>query len=399
MHDITLDGQALADLFPTTFSAQPPECAAFIDLDRQSLHRRLKHLAGRARCRTIDSTPGVELLRRRGFHERNIVPYAHTPFDTRWLYLGSPSDYTLQAAAGSSWIVIAQEGPTFVRRLVLRDGGPRLLLPIYTVRSEPGAAPGFLTKTPNLTREARQFLLRLGAGETELFHHAVAMLAGRGEARERTPLPRSREKLAESALLGYRVCRLFGPDEKALAPALEPELRLLGVPARTGREARMLRGNALQIDEHWLADSRIAVRDYSGEELLAVGDFARSNGLTADHALELLGEQTCDVYLNDKAFWRNVPMNVWNFTSAGATPLRAWIAARTISGLGRPLSRDEAGYFASVIRRIAALLLLEPALRQNAQSMEMHRIDSPARLDFFRPLPHSDRDRRQRFER
>jgi hypothetical protein len=397
MHDIALTGPALADLFPTTFSAQPPECPAFIDLDRQRLHRRLKHLAGRARCRGIDSTPGVDLLRRRGFHERNIVPYAHTPFDTRWLYLSRRSDYTLQAAAGNSWIVIAQEGPTFVRQLALRDGGPRLLLPLYTVHSELAATPGVPTKTPNLSREARQFLLRIGAGETELFHHAVAMLAGRGEDRERTPLPRSRETLAESALLGYRVCRLFGPDEKALTPALEPELRL-GVPARTGREARMLRGNALQIDDRWLADSRIAVRDYSGEELSAIDDFARGHSLTTDHALELLGDKTCDIYLNDKAFWRNVPMNVWTFSHAGSPPLRSWIAARTISDLGRPLNRDEAGHVAGVIRRIATLLLLQPALRRNAQSVDS-REESPPRLDFFRPLPHSDLDRRQRFER
>jgi hypothetical protein len=45
--------------------------------------------------------------------------------------------------------------------------------------------------------------------------------------------------------------------------------------------------------------------------------------------------------------------------------MKKWLSYRERSLLGRDLRADEARYFTEMVRRIAALLLLEPALDDN----------------------------------
>ena len=85
-----------------------------------------------------------------------------------------------------------------------------------------------------------------------------------------------------------------------------------------------------------------------------------------NEALAILGDQTCDVYLNEKALWRNVPMNVWRYTHRGVPLLQAWLRDRHSGTLGRGLLREEVTHFSMAVRRITALLLLQPALAKNA---------------------------------
>ncbi len=40
--------------------------------------------------------------------------------------------------------------------------------------------------------------------------------------------------------------------------------------------------------------------------------------MTCEQALECLAESTSDVYLNDVAYWSNVPEKVWQFTLGGS---------------------------------------------------------------------------------
>jgi hypothetical protein len=76
----------------------------------------------------------------------------------------------------------------------------------------------------------------------------------------------------------------------------------------------------------------------------------------------LLGETCVDVYLNGATFWSAIPINVWNYTLGGYQVLKKWLSYREFTLLGRPLHEDESKYFAQVVRRIAAILLLGPAL-------------------------------------
>jgi hypothetical protein len=76
----------------------------------------------------------------------------------------------------------------------------------------------------------------------------------------------------------------------------------------------------------------------------------------------LLGSRCIDVYLNGASLWSAVPINVWNYTLGGYQVLKKWLSYREQPLLGRPLREDEARYFAQVVRRITAILLLGPAL-------------------------------------
>ena len=71
----------------------------------------------------------------------------------------------------------------------------------------------------------------------------------------------------------------------------------------------------------------------------------------------LLGTSTFDVYLNDKAFWTNVPSRVWDYTIGGYQAVKKWLGYREASVLGRTLTVDEARHVTSTARRIAGLLL------------------------------------------
>jgi hypothetical protein len=87
-----------------------------------------------------------------------------------------------------------------------------------------------------------------------------------------------------------------------------------------------------------------------------------------DDTLTLLGETCVDVYLNGDAWWAAVPMNVWNYTLGGYQVLKKWLSYREFTAeptsplLHRALRPEEAAYFAQVVRRIAAILLLGPQL-------------------------------------
>ena len=84
----------------------------------------------------------------------------------------------------------------------------------------------------------------------------------------------------------------------------------------------------------------------------------------------LIGEHTCDVYLNNLAYWKNVPARVWEFTIGGYQVIKKWLSYREREILGRSLRMDEARAVTDIARRIAAILLLEPALDANYQAVK-----------------------------
>src|SRR5882672_4329352 len=56
----------------------------------------------------------------------------------------------------------------------------------------------------------------------------------------------------------------------------------------------------------------------------------------------LLGETTYDVYLNDVAYWKNIPARVWDYTIGRYQVIKKWLSYRELELLSRPLSPDEA---------------------------------------------------------
>ena len=99
-----------------------------------------------------------------------------------------------------------------------------------------------------------------------------------------------------------------------------------------------------------------------------LGDMAARRGTgTAwpETTYSLLGETTLDVYLNDSAYWSNIPVRVWRYRLGGYQVVKKWLSYRERPVLGRPLRDEEVLYVQEMARRIAAILLMGPALDAN----------------------------------
>ena len=76
-----------------------------------------------------------------------------------------------------------------------------------------------------------------------------------------------------------------------------------------------------------------------------------------DSVLPTFGEATFDVYLNARAFWRNVPAAVWGYKLGGYQVLKKWLSYRERAILDRPLKPEEVQHFTDTARRIGGILL------------------------------------------
>ena len=75
-------------------------------------------------------------------------------------------------------------------------------------------------------------------------------------------------------------------------------------------------------------------------------------------AVSTLGDTTFDVYLNGRAYWRNVPSAVWGYKLGGYQVLKKWLSYREQPVLGRALKPEEVQHFTDTARRIGAVLVL-----------------------------------------
>ena len=95
-----------------------------------------------------------------------------------------------------------------------------------------------------------------------------------------------------------------------------------------------------------------------------------SLGRPTDRAVALLGETCFDVYLNDVAYWRCVPASVWRYTIGGYQVIKKWLSYRERALLGRDLKPEDARYVTEMVRRIAALVLMQPELDANYERVK-----------------------------
>jgi len=118
-------------------------------------------------------------------------------------------------------------------------------------------------------------------------------------------------------------------------------------------------------------------RGYTTDEMEAIKTGAKALGLTEAEAFKRLGNTTFDIYLNDEVFWRNVPSGVWSYVIGGYQVIKKWLSYREKKVLDRALTPEEARYVTEMVRRIAAILLLEPALDENYQSVKKDTYEWP----------------------
>ena len=413
------DWPALPDLFTGSFpGVQTCRDTFLVDVDLDRLRERvgdyfdenLSHddIAGRypsvmkTTARFDARTVRDKLLRRGGPDESGFVRFAYRPFDHRWLYWEAKTklldekraDYKPHVFEGNLWLSAAQhlrKGATEPQACITQHIGARHLIerganmfPAWLSDDAYGYNVNGVKRNPNLTHAAQRYLELLGlsacdaqagAGVEVLFHHALATLhdpayreANAGALRmewPRIPLPGwpdgkaegAAESLAASAARGRELARLLDPEAPVpglTQGALRPELAAIAVPSTVDKHN--MTGDDFAVTAGWghfgsggavmPGRGRAIEREYTADEKAAIGD-----------NVPTLGETTFDVYLNDRAFWRDVPAAVWNYKLGGYQVLKKWLSYREHRVLGRALLPEEVQHFADTARSIAAILL------------------------------------------
>lgn len=360
-----------------------------------------------------------KLLQAEQYDSMKIRRYALYPLDTRWCY------YT---TAIPMWNrprpeLIAQtpedEDLLVVRRFAERpkEGKPAIAtcaLPDYhLLRPNAVAIPMRLRKAPalassgpqavmsfgdegvttaNLSADARTYLSSLTSANPDtdldlaraIWRHALAAIYSPAYLAEhaseirsewpRVPLPKSLEALTKSAELGTQVAKLVDTERAVLGVTtgkIRRELASLGLIAGP-------KGNVkLEVTAPWghvqkknndvvmPGKGLVTKRSLTKEEGDAIKEGAADLQEAPEDLVKQLGQETLDVYLNGETYWSNVPVPVWQYTIGGYQVLKKWLSYRQVAVLGRELTKDEAREFTQMVRRLAALVILESQLDAN----------------------------------
>jgi hypothetical protein len=403
----------LPDLIPDSFPGiKTSRDRLVIDIDSERLEARMKNYFDPSitheqfaqelpeamedgymyKAREIRAT-----LQQRGFRAWEMLRYTYRPFDLRWIYWEPETsllrrkveEYAEQMIDATTWLEARQResGDTFARGAIVNGladnfgNGLSNFFPAVVIESA-GTLLSSVEIRPNLSRPAESYLESLGAPELDLFHHALATMHTPAYRTENSgallgdwphiALPATAELLAHSASLGRRLAELLDAESSInlvaewsffaalklpLDTNLHEALKLTAGWGHQGQGSTVMPGRGKAPERPWTEAER--------DKLSAV---AALQSLAPDDALTLLGKTCVDVHLNGDAHWSAVPINVWNYTLGGYQVLKKWLSYREFTAesasplLHRALRPDEAVYFAQVVRRIAAILLLGPAL-------------------------------------
>jgi len=402
---------------------------ALIDIDKDKLSARIQKYsdaslswetvkaegAGPVRnAGNFDAKKCRELiLAREHYDATSIKPYAMFPFDTRWAYHTDFSPLwnrprpalTQQCREGNRFFIARmvaerpnENVPALVTRLLpdyhlLRPNVVAIPFRWYAPAPDSGGG-GLLASLPNLSKAAREYLAGLGMPDPDdnddagaaLWHHSLAiafsplyLTENRDAVQDdfpRIPLPRLKEDLDVSAALGKRLVSLLDTEaavDGVDTPPIEAPLNLFGVVSRAG--GGTLKPGNLSVEAGWgRSDGHgpvmpgrgkiVGHEAYEPDVEAATRKALEEAGLSPDDMLARLGPPL-DIYLNDVAFWACVPQAVWEYRIGGYQVVKKWLSYRERFVLGRALSADEVEYVTAMIRRLAAIILLEPALDAN----------------------------------
>ena len=412
----------LPDLFPVSFpGVKTSRDDVVVDIDRERLTGRMKmyfdpkvnHEEMRRACPSamtstarFDAEAARDYLRKRGLLEKNVVQYHYRPFDVRWLYWEPETklldekraDYFPQVFEGNVWLSAGQRNR---KEDFYQPQFTELLADHHIVESNVGMFPLYLRSEPkqrqlpsaqnqagtraNLSESAISYLSDVALKPIEAFFHSLAVLhspayrdENTGALRQdwpRIPLADSKELLLASAALGRKVASVLDTETAFDVGAplgvpwvgQAPPLQKIGVPTRVDGKP-LGESKDLAVTAGWghagkggvtmPGKGRLIERDYTPEERDTV-----------------LGDRTCDVYLNHVAYWKNIPLRVWGYTIGGYQVIKKWLSYREQKLLGRPITKDEVRWVQEMARRIAAILLLEPALDDNYHAVKAHTYD------------------------
>ena len=257
---------------------------------------------------------------------------------------------------------------------------------------------------PNLSKVLGTYLDYLKIDPLDFFMHCAAVLHAPSYRREnagalridwpRIPLPIASKALLHSAELGGAISGLLDLEvsvKGTFARSIRLELGGIGPISREGGGALNPDAGDLNVTAGWghggkgdavmPGKGKAVHRGYSAKECEALVVGAKELGLSKEQVFSLLGDGTLDVYLNDRAYWRNIPIQVWDYTIGGYQVIKKWLSYREHPILGRGLTMEEVRTVTEIARRIAAIILMGPALDANYETVKsstyLWRRDSP----------------------
>jgi hypothetical protein len=395
----------LDEIFPANFQAVNPSRGldgTVIDTKRSSLEERMKAYFGASKFADVvrmfpefgvkranyKPEPVWKEMRDLGYEHSRVQPYLTFPFDMRWIYYSqhphfldrhSP-DFARNRTSNEFLVTVPEPRkttetiPIYSTTLVglhVHERGsvvfPRETRGVDLLADHDANIPEsswrVLRDHFGLKGERRQDSARAFVGR--LFRVAFAIMHAPSYQAEHksalsadwahVPIPKDAKLFDRLATAGEQVTRLLdgGRDAGDVIEAVvgAEGVRVLGPLKRT--DGKQVRPDDLRITiTYWGGGKgRWKPRPFMADELPAI-DYA-----------DAWGERTGDLFINDDAYFADVPELIWNFQLGGYPVLKKWLGYRQADRRdGKPLTDDERRWFRQVIQRIAALLALGPSL-------------------------------------
>ena len=223
------------------------------------------------------------------------------------------------------------------------------MFPLYLRDEQFGKLVDGVKRVANLSDTARRYIESLGAEPEDLFHHVLATLhdpayraANAGGLRmgwPRIPLPDNASELAVSAERGRLLARLLDTESDA------SELLDTSIAVPTKSDGSQMSDADFNVTANW------GRRGQGGAVMPGQGKVVRRGDVV-------------DVYLNEGAYWADVPSAVWEYRLGGYQVLKKWLSYREHKVLGRGLGVGEVAWFSEVARRIAGIVSVTEADEQ-----------------------------------
>lgn len=386
---------SLPELFPVSFpGVKTSRDDVVVDIDRGRLEERMQtyfnpqisdeeihRIAPTAMTRT-KRFPAVAVrkqLQKRGYLPDRIARYCYRPLDVRWIYWEPETklldekreDYVCQVREGNVFLFTTGRTrkdliePALPLRVLndlnCMDSGARGF-PLYLHPASNSLMESSGSK-PNLSDHAATYLAAVEGDAEALFYHTLAILHAAAYRRDnaaalrhgwpRVPVPDAKDALCVSACLGHQVASLLDtqcPLPGVTAGTIRPELKPVAIVGRVGGGSLDAAAGEFDVTAGW---------GHAGKN----GATMPGKGKTV--ARKAGADATCDVYLNDVAYWQNIPLPVWEYTIGGYQVMKKWLSYREKELLGRGLRLEELEEVTNMARRLAALLMLQSALDAN----------------------------------
>ena len=399
------------DLFPVSLQGVNPNRGlqgSVIDTDRTALVERMRDYFSRSSFAELKERHPILCTERAGykpqvtretiqanggFDEGKVLPYVVFPFDVRWIYYEREAKFLNRSRPGlgdhlkdNEFLVgapkarrVSENRPlvlSWLFDLHLHDWGsvgfPAEVNPAKGIGGLFAPAPGDLKRSANLAESVWSALKEAWGKKGDLtgqdakqlcralfryclaISHAPSYEADHKDSLAQDwphiPICKDASGFKEIAALGERLARLLDPKEDA-----GPDLRdLLGTDVKTLAVVRRAGGGSVKQRD------LVVEHSYFGS---AAGKWESRVTENAERQHSEWGALTGDLYLNDRVLLSHVPQAVWRYEMGGYPVLKKWLGYRDARRRdGAPLSLAELADLRGMIHRIAALLMLRPAM-------------------------------------